>query len=674
MMAKTFDSIGDAQKLKMRVVLFDISRMYNMNPAFIPPPLNVIVMVLLVIFYGIEYTINFINCCCRKKHSYNLAVTIMPNFIKGRKLELDDQILFDNCERTWTITTNRGPTKCKAVEYNKFLSKHTVEFYDITNGNDIDDDIISLDKILHEETKWNKIYVSVEGDMQQKHEWTVDLMHLYEVGLLDLGQFEEVQVDQFWANSVQDAVEKAKKEDTISPFWVCGYCRGFVKHSKVSIKQLGRLLNIKEEEIELINKGNPIICPNCYRVRFERKNRINFIWEGLSFWLFYILVFPLLFVLVGLLKLITVLFDPSELALLVSKCVCNCCERNNVSKKRKDGTSADDYYADTQLVTFLNSKKAQFAENDAVWEKIHQAKDMIDARSLRKRISEHIIFISHEDELTLLAFYDKYINSDSIKKNDDKLWEQYFMPLSKSIFNRIYEIRKDYLPLYLFARYPFDKNSMMIEIEEFFEVNESKYEKKTIEERTKEDVEKALEELKCFNCKNTEERQKILKQLDSRNKMEQNVDTEESTRKDKQKFLSKFEKYLDDVCGLFQNERKLHNMLRDTNKAILERGVDSHVTVDDIHWSFENLPGSTLGLAFFNAMRTESVEIEDKWVTIVQFWTIRNTLKSLYFLMNTTQKELIRTNRNKYISITDLLMMLFELEANNITDTDGTFK
>ena len=40
------------------------------------------------------------------------------------------------------------------------------------------------------------------------------------------------------------AFRKAQSEGTTSPYWICGYCRAYVKQSKMSLKQLCRLLNV----------------------------------------------------------------------------------------------------------------------------------------------------------------------------------------------------------------------------------------------------------------------------------------------------------------------------------------------------------------------------------------------------------------------------------------------
>merc|ERR1719162_136609 len=98
-----------------------------------------------------------------------------------------------------------------------------------------------------------------------------------------------------------------------SPYWICGFCRGYVKGSKLSIKRLGYTLNVSDLEMKIINKISPDICPNCYRVRLERE-RFELVWEILSYWIYFVLVQPLLIFLFALVKGVFLVADPGELA------------------------------------------------------------------------------------------------------------------------------------------------------------------------------------------------------------------------------------------------------------------------------------------------------------------------------------------------------------------------
>merc|ERR1712110_844813 len=116
---------------------------------------------------------------------------------------------------------NKGKTKCKAYKFNNATKEHYVKFYSESG---------------------KPIRVSVRNDVDKKHCWMLDLMELADEGLMDLDQFAEVNVDNQWMLEVQKAQKKAEKTDSVSPYWICGYCRAYVKHSKTSLKQLCKSL------------------------------------------------------------------------------------------------------------------------------------------------------------------------------------------------------------------------------------------------------------------------------------------------------------------------------------------------------------------------------------------------------------------------------------------------
>eukprot|EP01084_Bolivina_argentea_P067703 123248_1 len=115
MMATTYAHIEENSTSAIIFARFELALNLDSDASFMPPPLNVLVMVLLLIFYIIEKIINFVTVCICRKHYYDLAAVIMPGFLKARKLELDEQIIFDNCGKSWMITTHKGATVCKAV-------------------------------------------------------------------------------------------------------------------------------------------------------------------------------------------------------------------------------------------------------------------------------------------------------------------------------------------------------------------------------------------------------------------------------------------------------------------------------------------------------------------------------------------------------------------------------
>ena len=108
-------------------------------------------------------------------------------------------------------------------------------------------------------------------------------------------------------------------------------------------------------------------------------------------------------------------------------------------------------------------------------------------------------------------------------------------------------------------------------------------------------------------------------------------------------------------------------MLRDVSSAIVERGADSSVFLDQLHFLFEDLRNVTLTTPFFNSMRTDTKRGELK----VELWTIRNTLKSLYFLNHTTRKHVLQEHSRIYVTKQDILDMVFKLFHHDIIDPEG---
>ena len=110
------------------------------------------------------------------------------------------------------------------VKYTALNKKHTVEFYD-ENG--------------------AKVHVSVDNNVVKKNSWIFDLMELSEKELIDLKQFELLQMDNSSMMKSYDASRTKRGPSTVSPYWICGYCRSYVKHSGAALKRLCRQLNIK---------------------------------------------------------------------------------------------------------------------------------------------------------------------------------------------------------------------------------------------------------------------------------------------------------------------------------------------------------------------------------------------------------------------------------------------
>ena len=150
-------------------------------------------------------------------------ILAQPAFVRRSRLSLDEQILYDECNREWEIQTNKGLTKCRMVKYTAWNKKHTVEFYD-EDG--------------------QKIRVSVDHNVVKKHSWILDLIELSEEGLIDLKQFESLQTDKSWILQAHGALADEQPAGNVSPYWICRYCRAYVKFSGSSLKRLCRLLNV----------------------------------------------------------------------------------------------------------------------------------------------------------------------------------------------------------------------------------------------------------------------------------------------------------------------------------------------------------------------------------------------------------------------------------------------
>ena len=85
-----------------------------------PPPFNVMILPMWVLFYLIETPIGWILKLWHqdRHYSYDLLLPLMPSFLKVRTLQIDDQILYENCNRLWEINTNDGLKYGKMVRFN----------------------------------------------------------------------------------------------------------------------------------------------------------------------------------------------------------------------------------------------------------------------------------------------------------------------------------------------------------------------------------------------------------------------------------------------------------------------------------------------------------------------------------------------------------------------------
>ena len=703
MMAKTFDAIEEDTTAAIIYSRFELALDRDTTASYMPPPLNVFAMGLMIIFYLVEICMNSCGficakccCCCKDKEKENeqqeeknpkypdfiprdLAVAIMPRFMKERKLELDDQILYENCETYWTITTNKGPTRCKIIKYKPEIGDHYVRFY--SNEKD-------------EKTgKYKGIKVSVQNSVDKKHQWQLDLFDLHSEGLIEFSQFNSVSVNSKWTALAHHTKKLAKKKGQNCPYWICGFCRGYVKASKISVKRLGYMMNVNDIEMKVINKVSPEVCPNCYRVRLERE-RWALVWEIISYWIYKIVVRPFLFFIFFIVIVFGLIQNPHDLAQAVEKAKTRIMrkkeevaeaiddaiddaaefvgiqdddEDEDKTKNKGDPRYVSYHYADTQLISNMNEMDHEndtfdVAVRDDVWELLADAKNDIDAFLLGEKINRHIMSLSSEDELTTFEFYDNFINMEALKKGGgDFLWIEYFKPLSETIFDRIQRIRNDYVPLHLFKRYPFDLHFVLDDMSAHYDHKEN-FDKK-LNQINVDDIIDALNSLQSLNCINEEQRRTVISSVADNEKQD---DVWHETGSDNKPF-DKFVRYMTELQKLFQDTRTLKNMLRDVNTAIIERGAACSVFRDQIHFLFEDVRNVTLATPFFNSMRTEEIGGELK----VELWTIRNTLWCLYFLNDCVRETILRRHSKLYVKQQTLLNIVYKSFSEDISDPEG---
>ena len=707
MMAKTFDAVQQDTTSAIIFMRFKMALDYEHSASFMPPPFNVLAIPCLALFYVIEgiinalrYIVYFIGCkwyyCYQDNgktrfRKYDFAVELMPAWMKKRKLELDEQILFEypkgaiHDDHIWEIMTSEGKTKCKITDYKKETQDHYIKFYEHSDLKS------ELGTEGAQRKEFKRIEVSICNRIEKKHGWWVDLYDLRDDGLIDLNQFDNIKVNQHFTSIAHESMTKDGWKE--SPYWICAFCKGYVQRSDVSIKGLGRDLKVRDVEMKIIHKASPEICPNCYRVRTERR-RWELVAEIISVWIFYIFIFPALWLVFALLMSLTC----HRLHLCDKKDKNNSSSSGNdtdVKKKKKqkvrkaklrrktarrklknmDSEGQEEFSSDSSEYEYCTyhyedpalmlQLKKEDDEEDALfdpdepnelWKELYSAKDRIDTYLLAKKIDVHILKLSTEEELTPFEFNDHFIEMDAIRANNgQELWQQYFEPISAQIFRKIHDDAKDKLPLHLFARYPFDSQMIFHSMQQLWELEGRQY---SVAECTDKDLVDALQKLEFLNCQNKSEREKIIQCIrDS---------TKYGTKKDK--IYDKFINYLYTVQSLFQHPKKLKNMLRDVEVAIIERGVHSSVFQDQIYFLFEDIANSVESLPFFNSMRFE--KIPDSGDVKLELWTIRNTLKCLYFLHDIVEKNILAKNSRIHVTKEEVLNIVYEQFEHDIKKPD----
>lgn len=86
---------------------------------------------------------------------------------------------------------------------------------------------------------------------------------------------------------------------------------------------------------------------------------------------------------------------------------------------------------------------------------------------------------------------------------------------------------------------------------------------------------------------------------------------------------------------------------------------------DQVYFLFDDVRNSIVALPFFRAMRKQSkanVSGDD----MVEVWTIRNTLWSLYFLNHSTRKKILQETNRHYVSKLEVCDMVFKTFKNEV--------
>eukprot|EP01083_Nonionella_stella_P230214 814039_1 len=661
MMAKTFDTIQDDTTSAIVFSRFQLAMMKDNSATFMPAPLNVIAFIFFALFYLCE---TLMKCCCAKA---DLAITLMPPWMKKRNLEIDDQIVNKKC----VMETNEGDdTECRITGYRQEIMKHNVEF----------------DK-----------RVCVGDSIMVQKKWLLDLWELADEGSISFDQF-YTNVDAEWTYRAHQSINK---DGTRSPYWICRYCRGYVKRSSVSIKRLGRLLRVSDLEMKLILSHAPEICPSCYRHR-EECERWQLVAEIISARMFE----PLRWIMLFLLRAIA----------FVLKYVFQVSDENDNDDEDSDDEDDDEslcvpnhIYEDPMLLQQLKKYEADedddlfnLGEKNVIWKTLIKAKENVEDSLLKMQIESHIMNKSIEDDHSYFEFKDDFVEFDQFLEFDANAWKEYFEKFSRVIFDTIKEDTSAKQPLQLFARYPFDVHMVLDEFDDWWEKEEIvKEQGKALKEcgpddhdfrrmlkdlnlfnSLKEEIDKhldiILEDVMQYDGHSHELAVKSCFSLASKDDKSESVSTSSEPKKPKKDtFYDKFIHYLYRVQSLFQNPRKINNLIRDAKHAIVERGVNEMCVEDELYLLFEDITDASEAIAFFNAMRKKQFGDEMK----VGLWSLLNTLKCLYFLFHTVKDQVLIQNARIYIDKQGLLDLVFEkfkydivdpkmLDGNDISDAD----
>eukprot|EP01084_Bolivina_argentea_P132267 233416_1 len=297
--------------------------------------------------------------------------------------------------------------------------------------------------------------------------------------------------------------------------------------------------------------------------------------------------------------------------------------------------------------------------------------------------------LSTDDEMVPSEFFDDFVQEEKLREVSILLWGE-LKPFAKTIFHNIQKLSKNLVPLHLLSRFPFDTSMVLDDIGEVLkdlkfvtDIDDEEQDTEALiklKESLPRDDEIEQLELNCnknlivyglrkwefLNTNDTKELESITAGIQSLEEYEQKDQNNNANEEDINIF-HQFVNYLRCVQSIFQDTRKLKNMIRDINNAIVERGVNETVFMYQIAFLFEDIRNNIESIPFFYSMRTIKVQDDQK----LELWTIRNSLWVLYFLKYAVQTRIIEQHPRIYYNEQQVLDMIYKDFQDDIIDPDG---
>lgn len=694
MMANTFDAIGDGTAAAIVFAKFQLAINLDEGSNLMPPPLNIVAMMLVILFYMVEYFCNYCKYSVwwiRRWYTgeeikyihFDLALLIMPPFLKKRQLEMDEQCI----GKHFTILTSKGMLIAKVTGFDRPSQHHEIRFFksvDDGDGNLVlemenvrgEDGRIKLDEEGNNVQRPIKAKATFGHNILRKHIWEVDILQLASDGILDLDQFNDVVTAELTHRCMHD--------DRI---WICNFCRSYATQSSVSLNRLARELNAEDLELRMLKRVQPEICPNCYRYRHDLA-RWRFVWELISLLLFYLFVWWMLFVSLGGILLLKLVIDPTALIEACTKVFywvydkwvespfcsfCCCCnvevDEHAHEKNILDSMNVSDdmawcnvehHYQSRELVhalhTLDNDNLFVRGRRSALWTGLQKTKRSIDPTLLMKAVAKYINDISYEDEITEYDFFDDYLHFEALQEEliNVEMWETRFKPLAAAIYSTIHSNRKYELHLHLFGRLPFSARVITDELERWWDDNNEAIDANLrgvpVEKLQPAHIVVFLEKYQSLRCKNSEERQNIVYQI---------CECEDDGKSDDAYY--KFTSYLTDVAVMFTRSN-LQTMLRDVTTTILERGTEQRIVLQEFDLVFADIPSDMISLPLFRCMKPN--------VDTIKLWTLRNFLQTVLMLDGFSSETLVNRTPFLVLSKEKLLSELLAKNSQRMADKE----